>query len=131
MDLVEIHIVEAQSSQAVVDRLEHVLARQPALVRSRAHRVEHLGGDDHSLALHAEFLQRPPEDLLALAFRVHVGRVEEVDSQIQRLAHDGKARLLGKHPVRTAAKAHAAQADSGDLQSGCAQPCVVHVPDLE
>ncbi len=112
VDLVQIYVVQAEPTETGIDRLEDVLARQAALVRSRSHRVEQLGRNHHLLTLHAEAREGAPENLLALALGVDVGGVEEIDAEIERLAHDCQAGPLGKHPVGAAAEAHASQADT-------------------
>ena len=67
--------------------LEDVLPRQPAVVRSVGHRKKDL---------RCQHVPVPPPageelapHLLRFAFRVRVGRIEEVDPEIERAVHDG------------------------------------------
>jgi hypothetical protein len=73
----------------------------------------HLGGDDDLVAL-GEILERPPQNLLARAVGIHIGGVEEVDAELERLLDEGAALLLAKRPAVIAALgraiAHAAEA---------------------
>ena len=41
--------------------------------------------DDHSITV-GEVLQRSADDLFAPPVRIHIGRVEEVDSRLNRMA---------------------------------------------
>ena len=99
VDLVEIDVIGAEPAQAVVDGVQDVLARQAALVRVVAHRVEDLGGDDDAVA-RGEVLQRAPSDFFAHADGVHVGGVEEVDAGFQRAAEEGPALLFSSTQSR-------------------------------
>ncbi len=126
MNLVEIDVIHAQACQAGIDRLQDVFAGQAALVGSGSHCLEHFGRHDRIVTLDAEGPQRPPEYQLALARRIDIGGIEEVDAQVQRLADDLETGLLRQHPLEAAAEAHAAQADSRDSHSGGAQPYVIH-----
>src|SRR5690606_29904726 len=90
--LVQVDVVGLQAPQRPVERLHDVLAGQAAVVLARAGRPVDLGADLHGLAAHA--LQRPPEDLLRLRARVHVGRVEGGDALVQGRVHAGLGRVL-------------------------------------
>src|ERR1700674_3260813 len=131
MDLVEVDVVGAEAAQRAVDGVEDVFARQPAVIRTLAHRKEDLGGDDHLVAL-GEVAERPPQHLLAGAARVHVGGVEEVHAHLERPADERPALLFRQHPVAplAAAIAHATEAETGDLESGTTQVDVVHGPSV-
>ena len=78
-------------------------------------------GRDHQLVAPAEVLQRPTDDLLAAAGRVHVRGVEEVDPRFERLTDQRPAGLLVERPRMGAAfrfaVAHAAQDEAGHLES--------------
>src|SRR6185437_11354670 len=73
-----------------------------------------------------QLLQPAAEDLLALAARIDVGGVEEVDPGLDRLAQDGQARVLVQRPVGHAAEAHAAEAEPRDLRSRRSHAHVFH-----
>ncbi len=81
MYLIEVDVVGTQSLQAGFDRLHDVQARQPDVVRALPHPSPYLGGDDDVLAPTGE---RAAQDLLRVARRVDIGRVEEVDASIER-----------------------------------------------
>jgi hypothetical protein len=70
-------------------------ARQADGVGSRSGSSPHFGGDDHILARDAEILDGATQDPLRLAFRVDIGRVEEIDPGI-----DGEAEeIIGRSLV--------------------------------
>jgi hypothetical protein len=106
-------VSDAQTMQRGVDRVEDVLARQPALVRAAAHDAMHLGGD-HDFIARGERAQRPARDLFADADRIDVGGVEEVDAGLEGLADERQARGFVEHPVAPGSVAvrHHAQADA-------------------
>ena len=80
-------------------RVHDVLARQAALVRVVAHRVEDLGGDHHAVARTPKSFSARPEDLFADAERVHVRGIEEVDAQLERALDERARLLLFEHPL--------------------------------
>src|SRR4051812_46518320 len=91
MRLVEVDVVGLQALQRPVDRLEDVLARQPAVVRTGAGRPEHLGEDLEALTPFA--LQCATEHRLRLRAGVDVSGVESRDAVVERGAH-ARERLL-------------------------------------
>ena len=60
------------------------LRREPGLVWVRAHRVEDLGGNDHTCTLDPAGAQRISEHLLAGSLRVDIGRIEEIHAAVER-----------------------------------------------
>jgi hypothetical protein len=84
VDLVEIDVVGAEAAQAVVDLVEDRLARQAGAVGAGPHAVEHLGGE-HDLVAPGEVPDRAADDLLGGAVGIGVGRVEEIDAEVDRL----------------------------------------------
>jgi hypothetical protein len=129
MRLIEVDVVGAQPAQAVVDLPHDRLAGQAAAIGPLAHRVEHLGGDDHVVA-GREVADRSPEDFLAAAVGVAVGGVEEVDPELQRLADQRPAALLVESPRMLAAirlaVGHATETQAGDFKAGRAKLDVFH-----
>ena len=123
VDLVEVDVVGAQAAQGGIELRHDRLAGQPAGVAPSVHGEVHLGGDHHFIAV-GHVAQGPPDDLLAGAQRIGVGRVEEVDAKLQRPLDDRAAGGLVDAPVLHAARllpeAHAAEADAGDIQAGVA-----------
>src|SRR5580704_15385406 len=104
-----------------------MLAAEPALIGTRTHGAEHLGGEDQ-LVPPPHLIQVAARDPFALAERIVVRGIEEVDSRF-----DGprimRARLVRfdypRHPG-LAAVAHASEADARDAHSGLSQPDVFH-----
>src|SRR5690606_34478266 len=109
--------------------LAEVARREAAVVGAVAHLAVDLGGEDDLLAPAAALREPAPDDLLSMAeiallapLTVAVGRVKEVDAEVERLVHDGEAvRLRG---LRT--EVHRAQAQRADLQAGASKVDVVH-----
>jgi hypothetical protein len=99
VDLIQVDVVDVESAQAVVDRVLDVLGGEPALVAIVTHRAVHLGRDHDLLARDLEVLQRAAEHALALALRVDVGGVEEVDAVLERLLDVRQRGGLIEHPV--------------------------------
>ena len=121
VDLVEVDVVGAETSQRVVDLGHDRLAGQSGAVGSRPHPHVHLGGDDDLVAVR-EVPQRASDDLLAGPVGVHVGGVEEVDTELEGLLDEGSAVLLGEGPgMGTSfgcAVAHAAQCHPRHVEAG-------------
>ena len=120
--LVEIDVVGVQPCKRRVDLLQHLLPRQPAVgVRHRAEelRREHVG-------VARTVPQHLAEELLGLAARVHVRRVDEVDADVERL----RDASLGLAVVHAAAVGEpGAEADLRHLQVARAELSVAHVLD--
>src|SRR4051794_36855858 len=83
MYLIEIDIIRAEASQACIDLRHDGLARQAARVSAPTHREEDFSGDDYFFTP-CEVVERAPDNLLARAVRVAVGRVEKVDAEFER-----------------------------------------------
>src|SRR3984893_8364156 len=124
VDLVEVDIIHTQPSEAGVDLGEDCLARQPGAVRAGPHAPIDLCGDDHFVAT-GKVPCRATEDLLALAERVAIGGVEEIDPRLQRALDEGPVFLFAEAPrvvaSVAAAIAHAPQANTRDIQAGAAE----------
>ena len=86
----------------------------------------HLGGEDDLVAPAAALGDPPADDLLGDPFAglpsVHVGRVEEVDAQVERPVHDGVAVVF--RGLR--AEVHRAEAQPADRQAGASEIRVLH-----
>lgn len=120
MDLVEVDVIEPEALQAVVDAREDVRAREPDLVRTRAHATADLRRDDHLLARTAERLQGGARERLRFAFGVHVRGVDEVDARVER-APDDPLDLFGGElpdhfPEALATERHRPEAQLRDVQ---------------
>src|SRR4051794_5346927 len=105
------------------------LARQPGTVWARAHAVINLGRDDDFLAAR-EIADRAAEYLLALAERVAVGGIEEIDAGLDGAPEERAAFFLAQRPLMktaiAAAVAHAAEAEARDVEAGAAELGVLH-----
>ena len=129
VDLIQVDVVHAEAAQAIVNAGEDGLAREAAAVRRLAPGVIDLGGH-HDLVAASQLLERAAGELLAGAVGVAVGRVEEVDAQLNGLAEEGPAVGLrqgpGMHAARRLAIGHAAQGEARHSESGIAQSAVFH-----
>ena len=129
MDLVEVDIIHAEPVQAGVDLAHDCLARQAAAVRTGTHPAIHFGRDDHLVAA-GEVLDSPAEDLLAAAERITVRGVEEIDAAFECPLDERAGFLLGEAPGMVAAiggaVAHAAEADTRDVEAGAAELHIFH-----
>src|SRR5437667_78430 len=83
MDLIEIDRINTESFQTRVASLKNVLAGEATHVRSVTH-WEMNFRSEHDLFHVRHFSQRTPSDQFARTHRVHVCRVEKVDSKIER-----------------------------------------------
>ena len=96
------------------------LARQSAAVGATPHDAMHLGGDDN-LVPPGKILDGASQNFLASAEAVDIGRIKEIDAQIQRSLDDGFAVFFVPRPfVYSAfgiAKAHVAEAQRRDIQT--------------
>ena len=90
--LVEVDVVGLQAPQARFARVTDVARREPAVVRPVRHRPEHFRREHDLLAPAAALREPVPDDRLgrarALRAAVTVGRVEEVDPEVERAVHD-------------------------------------------
>jgi hypothetical protein len=98
----------------------------------------HWGGDasghkpwcNDDLVAAREILDRSAEDFLAVAERIAVRGVEEIDACFERLLDERPALRLGEAPGMIAeigaAVAHAAEANAGDIEAGTAELGVFH-----
>ena len=84
LEELDFDVVEAEAPERPIDRRQDVVARQPDLVRARAHAPANLRGDDDLIARPAEPSQRLSEQRLGLALGVHIRGVDEVDAGIER-----------------------------------------------
>ena len=75
-----------------------------------------------------EVAQRPADDLLAHALRVHVGGVEEGDAELERPPDERPAVLFVQHPRAPGRRAvgHRAEAQPRDLQARSSEIEMLH-----
>ena len=126
--VVEIDPVGPEALERALDRAAHVLGRAVAHPRPSARLVAlradaELGRDHPVVSMSGD---RLADQLLVLERPVHLGRVEEVDPQIERLADRRDCLVLvggaveGRH-------AHASESERGDLESPIAQRSLLHL----
>jgi len=125
VDLVEVDSVHPQSVERVGEFLLDGLSRQAlrVAVLRRAGPAD-FGRDD--LFVPVVVGQHVSEDLLGLARRVDVRRVEEVDTQVDGALDEFARLVLVEHPLVAAPEAHAAQTDLRDLHPGRTEGRVLH-----
>src|SRR4051812_39404782 len=119
--LIEVDVVNLQPPQRRVDALEDVLAREPTVVGSIAHRPVQLRKDLQPLASLA--LERTPHYLLRAPARVGVRGVKRRDAALQRRANAGLGGLIAdlaavRHPI--------AIGQLADLEAATTKNAVVH-----
>ena len=119
--LVQVDVVGVQPAQAVLDLLHDPPPRRTPLVGVVAHGRHELGGQHHAVA---PPLERLADDLLGLARRVHVGRVNEVDARIEGGVDDADAVVVVA--VAPCPEHHGSQAVPAHLDPGRAQGRALH-----
>ncbi len=119
--LVEVDPVRVQAAEARLDLLHDPAARVAAPVRALAHPAVELRRE-HDLV--APPRERLPDDLLVLAGRVDVRRVDDVDPGVQCCVDDPDA--LGVVGVPPRAEHHRAEAQLADLDPGSTELPVLH-----
>jgi hypothetical protein len=112
VDLVQVDVVGAEATEAVVEGLGEVAPGRTARQRVVVQRVAGLGGEDDVVAALAEGLA---EEGLGLAKAVAVGGVEEADAGVEGLADE----LVGAGLVDVApcAEVHRAEAEDAGLHA--------------
>ncbi len=114
-------MVGAEAAQAVLDGAHDPAARAASMVALVAHLVEELGGE-HDVV--APALERPADDLLALAAAVDVGGVDEVDAGIERAVDHAHALVVVA--VAHLPEHHRPEALGADLDARSSQLPVSH-----
>ena len=77
-------MVGLQAAQTGLDAVHDVAARGADVIAARADAAVDLGRDHDMLPRDLEVLQRLPEDLFALALRINIRGIEEVDPALNR-----------------------------------------------
>ena len=125
--VVEVDVIEAEPSQRGFARLPYVLGVATHLARAVVVADVAELRREHDLV--PPVADRFAHELLVRTAAVHVGRVEEVDAELERsVDRRDRLALVGRsvelrHP-------HAAEAESGDLESLCAELASVHASTL-
>ena len=81
VDLVKVDVVRPQPSEAGLTGFDQMVPRQAGVVGTGAHWEAGLGGQQHAVATAT---QRLAHDLLRVAVRVDVSRVDQVDAGVKR-----------------------------------------------
>ena len=115
-----------QPPQRRFARLHDVAARRAAVVAIRTGRQPDLRRE-HDVVAPARPFEDLADDAFAVAARVHVGGVDEVDAGIER----GQQQLLGGLVVGRSAEVHRPEAQRGHLHAGSPQgPSFDHAAKL-
>ena len=117
MHLVEIDMVCPQAPEAFFAGAFDMQGREARLVGPVAHPSIDLRGQNKLFASTAALIEPAADNLFGHPFAdfppIHVGAVEKIDAQFQRVVHDGKAvGFGGLRPEVHSAKAKAADANS-------------------
>src|SRR5262249_54357332 len=94
VDLIEVDMIHAEPTQAIVDLDEDRLPRKPGTIRAGTHPAINLGGD-HNLIATREIPDCAAEDFFAVAKRIAVRGVKEIDARCKRPLDEWPALLLG------------------------------------
>ena len=119
VDLIEIDVVQLQTLQARLARLDQMHSRGAGRVGPCPHRAEPLGRDHHVLPRHLEIAQRLAGHLLGNALGIDVGGVEEIDPGVERPADETLGVLLAETAdlapdLAAAAECHGAETEFRD-----------------
>jgi hypothetical protein len=105
------------------------LREKPGAIGAGTHAAVHLGRDDDLVAAR-EILNRAAEDFFAVAERIAVRGVEEIDARFERLLNEWPALLLreapGMVPEIAAAVAHATEANARNVKASAAELGIFH-----
>ncbi len=125
VDLVKVQIVGSKAPERSVNLAQNGLAGKLPLIE------KHLGGNHYFVTGSADILKRPPQVLFAGPEGIDVGRVEEVDAQVDSVCHHSLRVFRPQGPLmkifRGFSVGHAAYADAGNLNPGFSEGCVFHV----
>src|SRR5204862_3609372 len=84
--------------------------------------------DDEPVTARSKIFQRPAENLLAFTHRIHVGRIEIIDSQLERFSNERPRLFFFQNPrsplFRTIG--HGSEAQTRHFQSGMSKIHVFH-----
>jgi hypothetical protein len=97
VDLAEVDVIGAEPAKTVIDLTQNGFSREPGPVRTWSHRMSDFCRNDNVIAI-GEIRQRTAEDFFARSSGVHVGRVEEVDPDVQRVLDERGQQLQSPDP---------------------------------
>src|SRR6266404_3526892 len=131
MDLVQVDMVGLQTAETGLHTVHNVAARSADVTPPTADAAIHLRRDHDILPRDVKVLQGLSENLLALALRVIVGRIKEVDAAVNRsldqfislgLAHGAD----GLEDPSAVPECHGSEAESRNQETRIAKRCVFH-----
>jgi len=125
VDLIEVDVVGLQAAEASFDGVHDMPARRAHIVTAGADSSEDFGGDDDVFARDLQILERLTKHRFALAFRVDIRSIEEVDAGLKAGFDEfvGSRLIDGANgfPVAlAAAKSHGAEAQGGNEKASIA-----------
>src|SRR3984957_8040678 len=131
MNLVEVDMIRLQAAQTSLNAVHDVAARGPDVIAPRADAAVDLGRDHDMLACDLEVLQRLSEDLFALALRINIRGIEEVDPALNRCLNQliGSRLANGSDGFEHASavpEGHGSEAQFRDQETRIAEGCVFH-----
>src|SRR5438094_923493 len=129
MERVQVDAIHAGPTQAVVDLGEDCLPRKSGPNGAGTHPAIHLGGYNHLIAS-GEVPDCAAQNFFAVAERIAIGGVKEIDARLEGLLDEWPALLLGQAPGMiaeiAAAIAHAAEANARDIEACAAELAIFH-----
>jgi hypothetical protein len=118
MDLIEVHVVQPEPRQTLLDTGEHTSARQTHLIDPGTDPAANLGRDHELVTGPRQRLERSAQQTFGLSLRVHVGGVDEVHARVERSAQQSLGLLLTQAahhlPETFSAEGHGSEAQLRD-----------------
>src|SRR5712672_1220864 len=131
VDLVQVDMVGLQTAETGLDAVHNVASRSPDIIPPRADAAIDLGRDHDILPRDVEVLQRLAENLFALALRIIVRRIKEVDAALDRCLDELIGRGLangtdGPEEPSAVPECHGSEAESRNQETRITERCVFH-----
>ena len=128
MELVEIDRVDAETAKTRLTGLLNMLTRKAAHVGPLAHRQGDLGRNNAFFEV-SHLPKQLSSDFLGGTERIHVRRVEEVDTRFERALEEGTSLVLIEHPRPPFRRsiAHAPETDPRDAHARPTQNRRLHL----
>src|SRR6202040_3317412 len=131
MDLVQVDMVGLQTAETGLHTVHNVAPRSPDVIPSRADPAIDLGRDHDILPRDVKVFQRLAENLFALALRIIVRRIKEIDAAVNRRLDQsigpGLANAADRLEEPSAVpESHGSEAEFRNQQTCIAERCVLH-----
>src|ERR1039458_10160715 len=126
MGIKNVHVIQFQAFQALVEAGDEIFARTPFAVRPRPHQITRLAGDDQFVAVGFQIgAENAPEMFLRRTGRrsIIVGQVEMRDAQIERAAHHRPAVFKDVNATKVMPKP---ERNGGKLETAATAAVVAH-----